>query len=194
MASAERPISPPGCGRPRRTVCSPSEDAKQKVVKLQPNPPNLWDAWPGVTWEKKSSERASTTVGIFVKGRFKGDGEQGLTTLLGEIGEGKLACKLTEYLFSIAPEFTLCRQKALKAWLDAQYEPIIASIMGSLAKQKELQSVMASTVGNFSMQAALLKKVYGKTQTEDEEADEAPEGEEPDESEIEPDDEGSKDD
>ena len=24
------------------------EDAKQKVVKLQANPPNLWDAWPGV--------------------------------------------------------------------------------------------------------------------------------------------------
>ena len=41
--------------------------------------------------------------------------------------------------------------------------------MGSLAKQKELQTVMAATVGNFSMQAALLKKVYGKTKTEDEE-------------------------
>jgi hypothetical protein len=156
------------------------EDAKKKVVKLQANPPNLWDAWPNVVWEKKNESRASTSIGVFMPGALKGNDETSLKELLEGIGGGKLAAKMAEYLFELAgANNAICRKGELKTWLDGQFKPIMDGIVSSITKQKELQEEMKSSLGNFGMQAALLKKVYGKTEehADPDEAADTPEGE-----------------
>jgi hypothetical protein len=157
------------------------EDAKKKVVKLQANPPNLWDAWPNVVWEKRNDSRASTSIGVFIPGALKGGDEAGLKELLANIGEGKLAAKMAHYLFELAgPENAICRESELKAWLDEEFKPVMEGIVASLAKQQELQTEMKATIGNFGMQAALLKKVYGETKKDEHEPSDEPANEEAD--------------
>ena len=142
---------------------SAEEDSAKKVVKLQSNPPNLWDAWPGVEWEKKGNDRASTTIGVFMRGQFKGDDEK-LQELLGHVGEGKLAAKMADYLIELAGAANLvCTPRELSTWLDQHYEPIIAKVVEKVAKRKQLADEMEKHVGVFGMQAAILKKVYGDT-------------------------------
>ena len=157
------------------------EDAKKKVVKLQANPPNLWDAWPNVVWEKRNESRASTSIGVFIPGALKGGDEAGLKELLANIGDGKLAAKMAHYLFELAgPENAICRESQLKAWLDEEFKPVIEGIVASLAKQQQLQTEMKATIGNFGMQAALLKKVYGETKKDEHEPSDEPANEEAD--------------
>ncbi len=154
------------------------EDAKKKVVKLQANPPNLWDAWPNVVWEKRDNSRASTSIGVFIPGALKGGDEAGLKELLANIGDGKLAAKMAHYLFELAgPTNAICRESVLGAWLEEEFKPVMEGIVKALAKQQELQTEMKATIGNFGMQAALLKKVYGQTEKADHEPPDEPAGE-----------------
>jgi hypothetical protein len=154
------------------------EDAKKKVVKLQANPPNLWDAWPNVVWEKRNDSRASTSIGVFIPGALKGGDEAGLKELLANIGDGKLAAKMAHYLFELAgPTNAICRESVLGAWLEEEFKPVMEGIVKALAKQQELQTEMKATIGNFGMQAALLKKVYGQTEKADHEPPDEPAGE-----------------
>jgi hypothetical protein len=136
------------------------EDAAKKVVKLQQNPPNVWDAWPGVTWEKANPERASTTVGVFIKGKFKGPKSE-LEKLVSNITDGKLASDMTSYLVELAGEANLIEDPpAIAGWLNGQIEPVIKAIIGQTEKNEVVTHELNSSVGNFGMQAAILKKVY----------------------------------
>ena len=162
------------------------EDAAKKVVTLQPNPPNLWDAWPGVEWEKKDHERASTTIGVFFKGLFTGGGNEGRKLLLDAINEGKLATKLADYLISISGEYALLLPREdFIAYLDSIYAPTVASIVKKIEKDAAVAVEIESNIGNFATQAALLKNVYAKTEGslipasgDDAEADEGSEADE----------------
>jgi hypothetical protein len=112
---------------------------------------------------------------------LKGGDEAGLKELLANIGEGKLAAKMAHYLFELAgPENAICRESELKAWLDEEFKPVMEGIVASLAKQQELQTEMKATIGNFGMQAALLKKVYGETKKDEHEPSDEPANEEAD--------------
>jgi len=140
-----------------------ADDAPQKVVKLQKAPENLWDAWPGVEWEKKSAERASTTIGIFLRGVFSKDTAQ-LEKLLGQLESGKMTTQMADYLISLAGvDNLIVTKRELQQWLESQYKPIIDSIVEQIAKSKQVAEEMESSVGVFGMQAAILKKVYGTT-------------------------------
>ena len=141
-----------------------AEDAAKTVVSFPNNPPNLWDAWPGVTWEKASPKRASTTVGVLLNGKFKGTDEE-RKTLIDQIGHGQLTGKMAEYLIELAGhENMIVGYRELKAWLDGQYNPIIEGIIDSVEKHEKLKTAAKETIGVFGMQAALLQKVYGQTE------------------------------
>ena len=141
------------------------DDAKQKVVKFQKEPANLADAWPNVTWEKHDSSRASTTIGAFIPGRLDPNDDAATKVLLDNVGDGKLAIKLTDYLMNLAgPHMFIVEPKEMEDWLASQLDPIIARIKKAIAKQKELQTAFQGTVGSFGMAAAILKKTYGETE------------------------------
>ena len=140
------------------------EDAAKKVVKLQKEPANLADAWPGVTWEQVSSARASTTVGAFIKGSIP----ENISVLLENVGNGRLANRLTDYLVDLAgPANMITTSADLIEWLDSQFSPVIEKIQATFTKQKELAEVFKGTVGSFGMAAAMLKKVYQETEHND---------------------------
>ena len=140
------------------------EDKAKKVVKLQKAPENLWDAWPQVVWQKKSPERASTTIGIFLRGEF-GKDEKKLSTLLGNLENGAMTNKMADYLVGLAgSENLIVSKRDLQQWLEAQYKPIVDSIVASIAKAKAIAEEMETQIGSFNMHAAILKKVYGATQ------------------------------
>jgi hypothetical protein len=109
---------------------------------------------------------------------LKGGDEAGLKELLANIGDGKLAAKMAHYLFELAgPTNAICRESVLGAWLEEEFKPVMEGIVKALAKQQELQTEMKATIGNFGMQAALLKKVYGQTEKADHEPPDEPAGE-----------------
>jgi len=138
------------------------EDKAKTVVKLQANPPNLWDAWPEVVWEKKDNTRASTTVGVFERGMFKSKDPAALKTLLSAIGEGKLADKFVDHLVGLAGEKNLiCRRSELKAFLDDGFKPVIERVVEDIKKQEAFAEHVQAHVGTVSMHAALIKKVFG---------------------------------
>jgi hypothetical protein len=146
-------------------------DAAQKVVQFKANPANLWDAWPGVEWEKKDESRASTTVGVFLRGEFDGD-EASKKELLGAIDDGKLTAKLTEYLVSLAgAENMICAERQLIGWLNEHYDPIVKKILTKIEQARKVQEALEANIGVFDMQQAILKKVYAET------ADKAPDAE-----------------
>jgi hypothetical protein len=139
------------------------EDKAKKVVKLAKNPENLWDAWPGVVWEKKDKSRASTTVGVFEHGSFRSKDPVALKTLLGNISEGKLAEKLTSHLVDLAGEKNLvCRRSELKAFLDEGFGPVIAKIVDNIKKYETMSEAIQENVGSVMMHAALVKKLFGE--------------------------------
>ena len=141
------------------------EDAAKKVVKLQKEPKNLADAWPNVTWEKHGSSRASTTIGAFIPGRIDPNDDAALKTLLDNVGDGKLANKLTDYLMNlVGPHMFIVTPQELRDWLVSQFDPIVERIKKAIAKQKKVQAQFQGTVGSFGMAAAILKKVYGETE------------------------------
>ena len=139
------------------------EDAIKKVVKLQKNPPNLWDAWADVTWEKKSDTHASTTIGVFMRGVFSKDPAE-TAKLLASISDHKLTKKMADYLCELAGASNLiATPRAISDWLDADYDPLVAKIVASLAKQQEVAEAFESSIGVFGMQSAILKKVFDQT-------------------------------
>jgi hypothetical protein len=126
------------------------EDAAKKVVKLSANPANLWDAWPGVIWETQGKKRASTTVGVLLRGKFDGNDLALQQLLVDEIAGGKLAGKF------------------------AEYAPVLEGIQKSVKAVDMLSSEMTQNIGVFGMQAAVLNKVYKATKsTKDPEFDQA---------------------
>jgi hypothetical protein len=151
------------------------EDAAKKVVKLSANPANLWDAWPGVIWETQGKKRASTTVGVLLRGKFDGNDLALQQLLVDEIAGGKLAGKFAAYLAQLAgADFLLMREAKIAKWLDAEYAPVLEGIQKSVKAVDMLSSEMTQNIGVFGMQAAVLNKVYKATKsTKDPEFDQA---------------------
>jgi hypothetical protein len=159
-----------------------ADDAPKTVVKLEKAPENLWDAWPGVTWEKKSAMRASTSVGVFLRGEFSRDHVQ-LQKLLDQFKDGKMTTQMADYLIGVAGvDHLIVTKRELQTWLEAQYKPLVEQIVDKIEKSKQVAVAMEEQVGVFGMQAAILKKVYGETaDTEDSDTakDAEPEVDEP---------------
>jgi hypothetical protein len=144
-----------------------ADQQEGNVVKLEKNPENLWDAWPDVEWEKKDDTRASTTVGIFLRGSLGGDPEE-QAKLANAVKDGELTQKMTDYLVGVAGEDNMIvPHRELRAWLDAQFGPIFDGVIQKVEQAKQVAAALEENIGVFGCQAAILKKAYGKTQDED---------------------------
>ena len=143
------------------------EDHSKKVVKLQPNPANLWDAWPDIQWQAKDKSRASTNIGIMLRGAFNGDDDDLQATLLNQIKDGQLSKKMAAYLVKLAgPENLILSERKIRDWLESEYAPLIVKITSSIAKVKALKELMTASIGEFGMEAEILKKAFNKTKGE----------------------------
>lgn len=121
----------------------------------------LQDAWPGVTWEKQDAKRASTQVGILLRGTPKHNPE----ALLQEFGADKLPTKMADYLVGLVgiENLTLDREDII-AWLVEFYAPIVKKISKMVEVEKAYDKELEESVGSFAMAADILKKVYQTTQ------------------------------
>ena len=138
------------------------EEKADKVVKLKANPPNLWDAWPDVVWEKKDEVRASTTIGVFIKGQFSRDLVQ-LQVLLDELADKKMSLKMAAYLIELAgPENAVLSVEELAEAVDKPFDQITQRVVARIKESNFASAEMNSSIGVFGMQSAILKKAHDK--------------------------------
>lgn len=141
-------------------------------------------AWPTIEWEKKDGKRASTQIGIFLRGTPEKDPE----LLLQALNSGNLADKMADYLISLAGiENLILGRDDIVAWLKKFYEPIAEKIANKVKMQQQLDVEIGESIGVFGMQASLMKKVYQKLGPDEEDHehgdadDEIPDADEGDE-------------
>lgn len=154
------------------------EADEENVVKFHKNPENLWDAWPEVVWEKKSDKRASTTIGVLLRGTLDGpigDAQQ----LLDKMKSGKLSEQMAEYLAGLAgAENLVLTPDEIAAWLTGNvYGKIADKLEKTIEARGIVEQEMEKNIGTFGMQASILKKAYAKLQ---EEAEDLPEDDQQD--------------
>jgi hypothetical protein len=139
-----------------------ADQQQDNVLKFNKNPENLWDAWPEVEWEKKDNSRASTTVGIFLRGGFNDPEAQ--EKLAAAVKDGALTQKMTDYLVGVAGEDNMIvPQRELRAWLDAQFGPIFDGVVQKVEKAKKVAEAMEESIGVFGCQAAILARRRPRT-------------------------------
>lgn len=153
--------------------------AEEKVTSLVTAALKVHTAWPGVTWEKADDVRASTQIGVFVKGTPEDNPQM----LLAELDEGKLAAKMADYLIGLAgtDNLTISRDDLIE-WIDKFYRPVAENIRKQMQASKVVDDEITSNLGVFGMQAALMKKVHDSLDAD--EAEDVPdfdENEDPDE-------------
>ena len=97
--------------------------------------------------------------------RCGSNGASAAKTLLDNVGDGKLAAKLAGFLVELAGQANMIvTPEQLMAWLDGEFNPMIDRIVKLIEKQKAAEAAFTSNVGNFGMQAALLKKAFAETE------------------------------
>ena len=131
------------------------------VVKLEKTPENLWDAWPNVEWEKRSPARASTTIGVLLRGRLDDAEAQ---PLLAQMEDGTIARKLADYLYELVGEqhMILSRDEIADHLTKTVYGSVAKSIRERMEVRKAVLDEMEQSIGTFGTQAQLLKKAYEK--------------------------------
>jgi len=134
------------------------------VVSLAFKNLTLNEAWPGITWEKMDASRASTQIGMFLRGS-PDDSPQ---MLLDELADHKLASKMADYLIELLGEgnMVLSRDEII-TWIDQTYAPAAQKIARAVAASNAIEAEIESSIGTFGMQAELMKKAYKSLPTED---------------------------
>lgn len=121
------------------------------------------DALPNITWDNDGSDRASTTIGVLLKGEPDGDPES-MQTFLDQINNGALAKKMSAYIVGlIGVEHLTISEEDIAEWFDGHYQKIVKSIMKRIEMTKQVASAMEDTMGMVGVQADILKKVYQAT-------------------------------
>lgn len=128
------------------------------VVTFKKAPDTHEEAWPGITWEKQASSRASTTISLMLPGSV--ESAEGITELLANVEDGKLATKMTEYLATIAGENLKLDQAAINEWFDGYSKSFAEGLKKKLAMTEALKNEMSQNVGKVGSHADILKKVY----------------------------------
>lgn len=128
------------------------------VVHLAFKNLKIQEAWPGITWEKVNSSRASTQIGVFLKG----SPEENPEVLVDAMKDKKFATKMTTYLAELVGEGNLILPKqTIIDWIDSKYAPAVASMQKELKAQEIMNTEIQNNLGVFGMQADIMKKAYG---------------------------------
>lgn len=131
------------------------------VVNFQHMKLGLQDAWPEVEWEKADAERASTSIGMLVKGTPKTAAKELLTAL----GPDKLPQQITDYLITLCGEEHLTMPKeVIRQWLQDFYKPIVDKLKGIIALEQSYMGQLEGSVGSFAMSAKLLKAAHNSVE------------------------------
>ena len=145
---------------------------KSKVVKLQKNPDDLAECWPQIKFTNKNKDRASTVVKAYMPGTP--DGDPALRAKFEEeVGGGKIGEKMASYLVEAAGKDNLVLTEAeIAEWLNDFYAPILAQIKEAVAakeaKKEAKVEAKSALIGQFGVEAAILKDKYKEIANGDE--------------------------
>jgi hypothetical protein len=120
------------------------------------------EAWPEVTFEKDDPGwRASTQIGVFLRGNAKEDPQ----LLLDQLENKKFATKAADYLIQLAggEKNLVVSRRELINWFQEHYTPLFGNVAKAFEMQKKVSEEIEKTVGVFGMQAALMKKLQNTT-------------------------------
>lgn len=148
------------------------DDPDPKVVKLEKKPESFGAAWPNVVWEKEDNKRASTTIGVLLRGRLDGTVEEA-NLILKQMKNGEIAKQMADYLYNLVGEqYMILTRDQIAQWLtDTVYSKVAMRFEKSIKKRMAFEEEMGKNIGTFGMQAQILKKAYEKVQAEYEEAE-----------------------
>lgn len=144
-----------------------------KVVAFKPkaakpeddlNTSKFATAWPNVVWANASSYRASTIIGVLLKGSV--DSIEGTKLLIENISDSKLASMVADHLISVCRKQNLVLEREqIIAWLDEQYAVFLDNLKKSVTARENLAAEMSASAGTVMNQAELIKKLAEKTNT-----------------------------
>lgn len=121
------------------------------------------EALPDITWDNDGYERASTTIGVLLKGEPDGNPES-MQNFLGQIDNGALAKKMAAYIVQlVGVDHLLISEEEIAEWFDGHYQQIVKSILHRIEMSKKVAEAMEGTMGMVGVQADILKKVYQAT-------------------------------
>lgn len=121
-------------------------------------------AWPEIIWDNTNETRSSVVIGVLLEGKPLGTDEE-VQKFLDEVDNGKLAQNMADYLAMLAGEEHLIMPVGdIRDWLDTYYKNLVKQIMDALGKQKAIKEEMKAQLGQFGMQAQILKKALEKAQ------------------------------
>ena len=143
-------------------------DDGSQVVKLADQKLGFDEAWPELDFAKLDDSRASTIIGVFLRGSLKTEPE----VVLQRLEEQDFLLKMAEYVAERAGHDNLVlRPMAIAAWLHEQLDPGIAKLKAQVAASAEFAQHVEDNVELFGFQSALLAKLYKKHLPADAEAD-----------------------
>ncbi len=128
---------------------------KDKIVYEKPA-----DAFPTIKWSKSDPTRASTVLGILLKGDIAG-GSEGMLAFVDHLTTGKLSSKVATYMIDlIGGENLLIDRQDIVDWFDSQFIPVANQMKKKMAVHEEFVSQLE--IGNFGIHVDMLKKAYEK--------------------------------
>lgn len=137
------------------------ETSDETVVEF-PEKLTLDKAWNGdIVWEKVNGDRASTQIGVFIRGNAKDQPD-----ILGkQLEDKKLAREMTDYLFSLLGDekYAICTRREFADFLHGLIAPPIEGIMKQFTAAKKAQENVEDIVGKWDTSKSLLAKMYGAT-------------------------------
>jgi hypothetical protein len=134
-------------------------DGEHNVVKLTDQKLGFDEAWPELDFAKLDDSRASTVIGVFLRGSLNSDPE----TVLQRLEEQDFLLRMAEYVAERAGHDNLIlRPMAVAAWLHEQLDPGMAQLKAQIAASAEFAQHVEDNVELFGFQSALLAKMYKK--------------------------------
>jgi hypothetical protein len=151
-------------GAPIRVHVSKDAETLEKltsgtVVKLQQTPASYEAAFPNVKFESISPSRAATSVVGFVRGDFTTDPVKFMENWQGT----DHAQKAVDYLVSIIGlENFVIEPREVRKYLAETWQEYITYVEKNIAAQKIAEELVEASVGQFGIQADMLKQLHSK--------------------------------
>ena len=132
-------------------------EQEEKVVSLADKGLNLESAWPNIKFTKLNTARASTIMGIFVRGSIKLDPEQ----VLNQLVEGTVLDSIVDFIIEQAGvDHMVIRRQVIINWLRSQVQPSLVKIRAQKEAASKLDEEIEASIGVAAYEAQLMKALY----------------------------------
>ena len=147
------------CKAPTGMAAQYASDGEENVVKLGDQKLGFDEAWPNIDFTKRDDQRASTIVGVFLRGSVHHDAMK----LVQRLEEEDFLLKMATYIAErVGPENMIMRPIAIAAWLHERLDPMVSHLKSQAAASGEFAQHVEEHLEVFGFQAALLNKLYSK--------------------------------